>query len=215
MTANQVAFAVTNEQSRHNLKSEELQKLSLDLENAKVEYQRDYQQRDLSLKEQYNNAYLDYLRADQSEKARYQQALNDIDAERTANDAYYKQLSVALDREKTKAQKEYWESSAATASRNADIYARKVDYDSSYQQATVSNWLSQNWLQQSKIMSDYTLGLIDQRNRLLSNQISLMDVQQKRRYYNAKALQAAAGSLRDITSAAMSATQGLLLGGVK
>lgn len=215
MTANQVAFAVTNEQSRHNLKSEELQKLSLDIENAKVEYQRDYQQRDLSLKEQYNNAYLNYLKADQSEKARYQQTLNDIDAEKVANDAYYKQLALALDKQKANAQKEYWQASAEVASRNADIYARKVDYDASYQQAAISNWLSQNWLNQAKLNADYSLGLMDQQNKLFSNQISLMDTQQKRRYYNAKALQAAASSLRDITSAAMTATQGLLLGGIK
>lgn len=215
MTANQVAYAVTTEQARHNAKSEELAKYASDIEATKAEYQRSYQERDLELKRAYNDAYVEYLKGDLSEKERHQKVMDDLTASKQENDRWYQNISAGLEKQKIAMQKQYNADQIKIQQQNADIYNKKVEYDNSFNSATISHYLVQHELEALKANSQYSLGLINAHNDMYRNQIMLMEARAKNRAYNSKALENISQAIKNTVDAA-GAISGklLLLGGL-
>lgn len=211
MTANQVAFAVTNEQARHNLKSEELAKYSADIEATKAEYQRSYQERDLEIKRQYNDAYTAYLKGDLEEKERHQQAMDDLTAAKQENERWYQNIALGLDKQKIAAQKQYQQDTIRMQERNADLLEKKYSYDRDYQNATISSYLLGHQIDALKANQSYNLGLLDAAARMEANHINLLELKSKGKYYNAKALEALSGAVRNTLDAAGTISSKLLL----
>lgn len=114
MTSNQINYAATREQARHdeatenetnrhNLATEELEAHRLALAESELDLKRRtqtaterYQQRDLELREQYNTWYEQYQTATTEQKLEIEKKLAQINQDKTNNEKWYNEEMVRL-----------------------------------------------------------------------------------------------------------------------
>lgn len=209
MTSNQVAYQsnlesqrhneiVETETNRHNLVVENLEKENVRLNEMRITYENEWNQRKNDIQEQYNQAYLEYQKASTKEKLRIENELKDIrNNEQIAQADYYQktyevnvlknQLQADINKETNRHNEALETIEATRALKQNWWYEKELDYKNRALDHTISFDTNKLELQNFEYMTnvermwnDYELGMTrisneftlgQERNKIAGNQV--------------------------------------------
>lgn len=148
MTSNQIAWYEAREGVRHNKEQEAIAQKSNEIEEQRLEIDKEYKERQYWLDYDYKQAYMEYLNADAEHKWIYQEKMADIEDRKSETDKYYKTLMAQYEGDKVALQASYQSDQAFYNNQKTAIERSKLGFEQ-------SKWNEERELRQSEFQLAY------------------------------------------------------------